>query len=247
MDNQLKSELESIIFSYEINVIEGYTDTALMINASSVSQRRYNENKDIQELSTIAGIPNLYRFPTDIDRRIGREQLVVKYGDDIPRKIAENYIVTTVSTIDAFVEDLYECLLLKYSMVDSDRVSKLLQSPWANDRIVNYFIDDLGLGSSHKEHQLSDFFDIYRIWRTIRHALMHTKGALTDKHVGIITEIESKHPQQPSILTSPIIDGRKVILGVDAICMMRFWALSFISHMLLSFQDTFPEEPTHQG
>jgi hypothetical protein len=239
MGKELVDKLEEKFIDYFVKVIEDYKDTALLINASCIAQERYIINEQIGALSIISGIPEEYRFSVDIDVPIGRHQLIDFYQTRIPKRIAENYLVTTISTIDALLEDIYEILLSLHSHLSDQEIKKKMENPWQS--LPTYFRQEIQLKKPEgSRFEPIVYLDNYDIVRQLRHALVHNKGVLSDRHYNKIKKIEEKIPEENSVLNSYLIDENRTIrLDTLSICMIRFWVLSFISYMQGSFTRTF--------
>jgi len=246
MNSSTIEKVSDVFQQYFIKVIEDYKETALLINACFVSKDRYEQKKKILALSTIGGIPLEYRFPSvDIDRRIGREQLVSLYRNEIPMKVATNYLITTVATLDAAMEDVYEVLLIERSGINEQEAHQRVSQLWRF--FMEYLKNDLKLKkpNGHK-YDVDAYLNTYTIWRNIRHALLHNRGVLSEKNRRIISEIDQMIPEENRVMGSPLIkaDGT-ITLDLSTIYILRFWCLSFITYMQGAFNQTLTDELGH--
>jgi hypothetical protein len=241
MDSNTVNKVTEIFQRYHLRVIEDYTRTALQINACVIAQKRYIETMEVVALSTIGGIPLEYRLSLDIDRQLGREHLIDLYGTSIPRKITESYLITTIATLDAIFEDVFEVLLIERSGLNENEVNNKIQSLFRF--IFDYLRQDLRLRKPAKsQFEVDAYIDTYQIWRYLRHSIVHNSGYLSDKNLRQIREIEQQIPIESRILNSSMINGREIVLDIFTIYSLRHWCLSFVSYMTFAFEETLNAE-----
>lgn len=167
-------QLRDICMKYFGEVIEDYTSTALVLNAAEIAKERYETNPNIAGLSTIAKIPVELRFQNDVDYTFKSKELVEKYKEDIIEKIASDYLIKNVSTIDAFLEDIYSMIIQTDSTLRDEHVVKKVRAAWSNNNLRDCLLSDIDIKQPPKKRSTPEMsFDVYESWRELRHALMH--------------------------------------------------------------------------
>ncbi|MGG1573513.1 hypothetical protein [Fictibacillus sp. NRS-1165] len=233
-ENADYESLSSICAKYFSEVISDFTNTAILLNASEVAMKRYRSELKVVGLSTIENIPQELRYPTDIDYRFNREELVEKYKEDIPKKIGNDYLIRSVSTIDAFLEDLYEYLLKKVfnPELSENEIKKKVRSAWSNNNMINFFLNEFQLTKPPKKRSTPDMaFGAYESWREIRHAYVHNKGKLGQKHITRLQELEPRLPEESHMSKSPVINGNRIQMNYYSILILRYWAYGFVTYL----------------
>lgn len=225
----------SIILEFQQVLRENYKDTALVLNACSVARERYATANHIEALDITGNIPDQFRTFIEFESRYKPEQLVEQYATNIVRKISSDYIITTISTLDAFCEELYKKhLSLTDKSLNKEQVGKKIQSMWTNDNFRNYLVPLLVPTSKMKEEGLAPslWLDSYEELRIVRHALIHTRGKLSTKHQTVLRKIKQRDSKRPSILDSRFVkNGNEVLLDYEIIIMVRKWALEFAGYV----------------
>lgn len=233
-------QLNAICMKYFGEVIGDYTSTALLLNAAEIAKERYQNNPNIAGLSTIAKIPVELKFQNDVDYTFKGKELVEKYKGDIIEKIASDYLIKNVSTIDAFLEDIYSIIIRTDSSLTDEQVGKKIRSAWANNNLRDCLLSEIDIKQPPKKISTPEMsFDVYESWRELRHSLMHNKGKLGQKHINKLQQLESKLPKESHLLHSPIIKGNKITLNYLSILILRQWVYSFIFYLDYSFHVTF--------
>lgn len=233
-------QFRDICIKYFGEVIDDYTSTALLLNAAELAKEKYETNPNIAGLSTIANIPVELRFENDVDYTFKRKELVVKYKENIIEKIASDYLIKNVSTIDAFLEDIYSIIIQTDSSLTDEQVAKKVRAAWSNNNLRDCLLLDIDIKQPPKKRSTPEMsFDVYESWRELRHALIHNKGKLGQKHIRKLRNLESKLPKESQLLHSPIIDGNKITLNYISILILRQWVYSFIFYLDYSFHVTF--------
>ncbi|UOQ85681.1 hypothetical protein [Gracilibacillus salinarum] len=234
-----KEKVNNLLIDADIKLIEKYKAVALLVNSSVVAQERYINSEHITALSLIGGIPNHYRFNIEMDHQLGRERLINEYQTSIPKNIAEFYLITIVSSFDILLQEIYKILLEERELYDREIVEEKVSSAWYYKNLPDYFQRELKLKKPSKsKFKFQDYFNTYNILRQMRHSLVHTDGKLSDKQYYNIDKIEKKIPEEASVLNSHLIDGREIIFDMETIAWLRFWSHSFISTLIVSFEET---------
>jgi len=224
---------------YFSETIEDYTSTALLLNAVDVARKRYQSNPEIVKLSTTTNIPPELKFPNDPDYTFGREELVSKYRGDIIRKIASDYLIKNISTLDALLEDIYSIILKTDNSMSEKDIGKKIRAAWSNDNLKRCILDELDIQQPPKKKSTPEMsFEVYQCWRELRHALVHNKGKLGTKHINRLQQFESRLPKESHLLKSHLIKGNKIVLNFDSVLILRHWVYSFIFYLDYSFHVT---------
>jgi len=83
MDHEVRDKAKGILSLGVAQIVNNYTENALLVNACFVSSERYTNLADTTGLSTIKGIPAPLRLKHEIDVQLSNEDLVRKYGGDV--------------------------------------------------------------------------------------------------------------------------------------------------------------------
>jgi len=245
MDEALKIKAKEILQNGISKIIENYTKNALLINACYVSASRYEALTTTDGLSTTQNIPTALRLDQEIDYQYTNEELVKEYQSDVLNVILKNYVVMSISVVDAILEDLYELLVVSLEMGVSDSdLSKKIRSAWANDNILNYFIaeDKANLKKPNDmDTPYKESFMRYKELRLIRHSLVHSEGVISPKNLHTLTKYKELTPDQRkgyALIDSQIIkDGNKVDLSINIILSIRQYLHRFLIYQLKSIEN----------
>lgn len=217
-----------------------YTDTALAINACNVTAQHYADRTDDVLLSTTKNIPEEYRLqPNEFDSSYSREELPAKYHNDVVRRICEDFVIRLISTLDGIFEDILESVtpLVEPGITD-DEVSKRVRSAWQQDKknghvnLLNYLVCKAGLKSpAGKQSTIEMVFHRYYEMREIRHAIVHTSGTLSKKHIDRLKELSECLPpslREGSLAGADFLKTGEVKLNVEVILVLRHWAYTTV-------------------
>lgn len=215
-----------------------YTDTALTLNACDVAANSYAARTDDFRLSTTQNIPQGFRLPMELDMSYLRPELPGKYQTAVVRRICEDFIIRLISLVDGIFEDILEVVtpLVEPGITDLD-VSKRVRGAWQQDqnghvKVLNYLVAKAGLKSPQgKESTLEMVFDRYYEMREIRHALVHTAGTLSGKHLQRLKELSERLPPElrhGSLAGAEFLRNGRVEPNVHVILGLRHWAYTTI-------------------
>jgi hypothetical protein len=222
-----------------MDLVMDYTSTALLLNSAELAAKNYRTVSPDFRLSTTARIPPTFRGNMDVDVTFTGEQLVNKYTTTIVEKIASDYLVRTVSLVDGFLEDLYECFLGSlHPDLDDKKIANLVRSAWANDSLRTFFLQELGIVAPPGKKSTPDLvFDRYEEWREVRHSIVHNGGNLSDKHIRKLTELQERvpSPDHQGLLSSPLIKDGRVVASYGLVLVLREWAYACVAY----FRDSF--------
>lgn len=244
MDESIKSKAKEIIMAGSAKTIMGYTKNALLINACFVSSERYATLKSTKGLSTTQNIPAPLRLEQEIDYVYTNEQLVSVYKSSAIDVILKNYLVMSISIIDAMLEEVYELFISHFEFGISEmELSKKVRCAWINDSMINYFMaqDKSNLKKpSDMQTTFEEFFIRYKELRIIRHAIIHSEGVIGQKNMDTLNDYKLSTPNERKhfcLIDSPIIkNGNEVVLTVNSILSIRQYLHRFIIYFLKSIE-----------
>lgn len=239
MIQELKTNIQHEFILASIRILEDYTLSALMINSCHVAIERYNEPNRPIHLSTTANIPQELKLNPEMELFLDNTQLIDKYSQDVQLKIFEQYVLTSVSIIDATFEDAYELLLREIETeITEKQISDRIRNAWTNDNLIIYFLDKTGLqDSANPQRQLKEAFDRYKEYRIIRHALLHNKGLLSDKHIRQLDEIYNetdKELKYKCMKNLPFYTDKKVDLSQNKFLSIRKFLYHFLDYFIIA-------------
>lgn len=242
MDDEVKAKAKGILSLGVTQIVNNYTENALLINACSVSSKRYENITDTTGLSTIQGIPVPLRLDQEIDVQLSNKDLVGKYKGNVLDAIFRNYIVMSISIVDAVLEDMYELFLKSYELDISDSdLEKKVRCSWANDNLIAYFTNE-NKGRLQKpsgmKTEVSEAFMRYKEFRIIRHTLVHSSGSISEKNINTLRQYKALTPSERkgmALIDSPMIsDEFKIILSLNNILSIRQYLDRFLMYLFKS-------------
>jgi hypothetical protein len=215
-----------------------YTDTALTLNACDVAAKSYAARTDEFRLSTTQNIPPDFRLPVELDMAFLRHELPAKYQGSVIQRICEDFAIRLISVLDGIFEDILEVVTpLVEPGVDELEVSKRVRTAWQQEqnghvKLVNYLVAEAGLKSPPgKKSTVEMVFDRYYEMREIRHALVHTGGTLSRKHLQRLSALSERLPpefQNGSLAGAQFLKSGRVVADVQVILGLRHWAYTTI-------------------
>ena len=242
MNQETKNKAKELLNIRIMQIVNNYTENALLINACFISADRYNNLTDTTGLSTINWIPSPLRLDNEIDVQFSNEDLVEKYGDDVLTVIFKNYIVVSISIVDAVLEEVYELMLKTFETDISDlELEKKVRSAWANDNLISYFINEEKGNLKKPEGMQSEILEAfmrYKELRIIRHSLVHSNGFISEKNMALLNQFNEQTPDERkrmALINSPMIniDG-EVLLSINIILSIRQYLDRFLKYVYKS-------------
>jgi len=245
MDAELKQQAKQIVGFGIAKIVGNYSDNALLINACYVASDRYRTLAETNGLSTVQGIPEDLRLDQEIDVQYKNEELVERYTDEVLQVILRNYVVVSVSIVDAVLEELYELFLKHYEGdISGSDVEKKVRSAWANDSLISYFEDPAKANlSSPAEFQqgFGESFMRYKEVRIVRHTLVHSNGRLSERNRQQLLKYQEETPDErkdAALINSPIIGGDgEIVLTINTILSIRQYLDRFLTYVLKSIDN----------
>jgi len=232
-----------------ISIIETFTNTALLLNACDIAAKSYESRKDTVALSTTMYIPHEFKLPLDVDVVLNRTDLMQKYRVPLLHTLCKDFLVSAISRIDACFEDIYDDIIstLEPTVAENTRLNRV-RSSWriaGNGRteLFNYLTDKAGLKSPASSRSTVDMvFDRYEELREIRHALVHTNGILSEKHLVRLATLRDRLPatlQKSSLASASFLKTGVIQLGVSELYVIRHWMYStIIGYFHVAFQES---------
>jgi len=222
--------------------MQDYTKTALMINACHIAKDRYENMEEEIQLSTTANIPQPLRLVPEYELTLHKEHLVEKYKDDVQKQIYEQYVTNSVSITDGIFEDIYEILLREFEPELTElQITNKLRSAWSQNNLINYFVEKTELQDTNKPNlRIREAFDRYLEYRIIRHALVHNKGILSDKHIRQLDELYDACDdtiKERSMRNSPFYAQKEVKLDINILLGIRKYLYTNISYFITALEE----------
>ncbi|MCB2291698.1 hypothetical protein LGK97_18455 [Clostridium sp. CS001] len=218
-----------------------YNNTALLLNACDIAKKRYVDMKDNIELNTITNVPDEFKLSieTGLETTFTNDGLITEYSSNLLEEINLNYLVRTISIMDACFEDIYEALIpLQYKELEQDKIdkNKLIINPWSNDKLRKFFIEELSLKQIEGKLSTADMiFDRYEELRIIRHAVIHNQGKLSKHQNKRLDELSKKLPLDKtggSFAKQEFIKTGYVKITCYELFLLRKWLYEVISFFM---------------
>lgn len=239
----MREGLEGITYSYLEVLMENYNQTALLINACDKALTYCHSKSSKLVLDTIGNIPSELRLSTDISSVYTKEKLVSQYSDDLLTKLARDYLITTVVTLDGLMEDIYEqILLLQEKEKTEEQIKKMIG--WRDNQLPYDIIERLPNLKTHvnpKGHKLEEFFYTYEHIRQIRHAIIHCQGNLQQRHLRKMNSLEEKMNVKQRASVKQFYRGESVIVNHSTTFLLRHWCLTFMSFLHVALLESVDE------
>ena len=226
MTPQLRETIQQKLLEASMKILKDYTNSALLINSCHLAMERYGDKSRPVHLSTTGNIPLPLRLNMEIEEELFNDELVDRYSSETQNLIYEQYVSNSVSVIDGVFEDIYEELLKEFDPNLSEKqINDKIRAAWSQNSLIEYFIQNTGIqDSTNPQKRIKEAFDRYKEYRIIRHALMHNKGVLSDKHIRQLDEIHDDadiDSKEKTMKNSPFYESRKVLLNINIFLSFR--------------------------
>ncbi|MEK4286661.1 hypothetical protein [Paenibacillus sp. FSL P4-0502] len=226
-------------------LIDNYNDTAILINAVHVAIDRYEKKGNNVGLSTTKNIPQRYRLAIlEMDYVFDKNKLIRRYRNESINKIARDYLITTVSTLDAYLEEVYAVLLKKKDPTFTDKqIDKEVRESWRDEKIRKFMVNEANILVRDGKLTTPDMaFDRYQEFRILRHAVVHNDNILSNKHIAQLNDLNSRLPDKYkeigyTMLESEFIDKNKIILDNKLVFGTRKWAFEFLAFIAVGLEE----------
>ncbi len=245
MDKDLREKSKKIINDGIIKILKNYTKYALLINACFISKNRY-ETLDVTDgLSTIKNIPSHLRLDREIDFRYTNAELVNEYMTDVLEVVFRNYLVMSISLVDAVLEDLYELFIVSLQAgISESELNKKVREAWVNNNLLNYFVAKNGVNLKKPDDNsvpYEESFMRYKELRLLRHSLVHDDGLVSDRSLATLREFKERTPverRHDAMIDSPMIqNSKKVTLSINKILSVRQQLHRFLIYQLRAIEN----------
>lgn len=242
MNCETTFKIRDLLLDGSLVIMQDYTKTALLINSCYLAIERYQSMEEEIHLSTTANIPVALRLQPEYELTLEKKDLVEKYQNEVQQQLYIQYATSSVSVIDGIFEDIYEVLLQEFEEgITEQQITNKLRSAWSQNNLINYFLDKTQLQDSEQAHlRIKEAFDRYLEYRIIRHALVHNKGKLSDKHIRQLDELYDNADdisKERSMRNSPFYSNKEVILNINILLGIRKYLYSNISYFLTALEE----------
>lgn len=245
MTEQNKQDALGILGIGLAKIVNNYSENALLINSCFVAADRYRTITGTTGLSTTVNIPVELRLDNEIDVQYTNEDLVRKYSLDVQNIVFQNYIIASVSLVDAILEDLYEHFIKVYTPAITDaELEKQIRNAWTNDNLLT-FLTNPGWTNlkrpNDKQTEFTEAFMRYSELRILRHSLLHTNGKLSDKNHQKLQDNLANTPngrKHFALANSPLFNAdREIILSINHILSIRQYLDRFLMYLYQSINE----------
>lgn len=224
-------------------IMEDYTNVALLINSCHLAIERYSKMEKDIHLSTTANIPLPLRLSTEIETTLNKENLVEKYSGDTQKLLFKQYLVSSIAIFDSIFEECYEILISENEeQLTEKQIGNKVRTAWSNDNLITYFLDKTQLQLPNiKTRRIKEAFDRYKELRIIRHSIVHNQSILSDKHIRQLDELYNQgdaESKNKSLKNSPFYKEGEVNLDINRFLSIR----KFIYDLMMYFDNALMEE-----
>lgn len=245
MTEQNKQNALEILAVGLAKIVNNYSENALLINSCFVSADRYRTITGTTGLSTTVNIPVELRLDNEIEVQYTNEDLVRKYSLDVQNIVFQNYIIASVSLVDAILEDLYEHFIKVYTPAITDtELEKQIRNAWTNDNLLNFLTNPTSTNlqrPNDKQTEFRESFMRYSELRIVRHSLLHTNGKLSDKNHQKLQENLANTPDDRkhfALANSPLFNAnREIVLSINHILSIRQYLDRFLMYLYNSINE----------
>ncbi|WP_281202204.1 hypothetical protein [Cytobacillus kochii] len=239
----LHDEAKNILYNGFEEIMDNYNQTALLLNSCEKAVTYYHSKTSRVAVDTTANIPSEFKLESDIGTVFAKKQLIEQYERRLALKLAKDYLVTTIATLDGLMEELYE-LVLTHQEPDKteEQIKRMIR--WGETGVPGDLINRLPLLETHsnpKGFMLEDFFNTYEHLRQIRHATVHTKGQLRKRHLSKMQSLEEKMNEKQRESVQQFYAEDKVVLSSLTTFVLRHWCLTFISFLTVAIREATEE------
>jgi len=235
----LHNEAERILFNGFEEIMDNYNQTALLLNSCEKAATYYHSKTSKVAVDTTANIPVEFKLESDIGTVFAKKKLIEQYERKLALKLAKDYLVTTIATLDGLMEDLYELVIIDQEPDKTEeQIKRMIR--WGENGIPRDLINRLPLLEIHinpKGFKFEDFLNTYEHLRQIRHATVHTKGQLRKRHLSKMQTLEEKMNEKQRQSVRQFYDEDKVVLSSLTTFVLRHWCLTLISFITVAISE----------
>lgn len=228
-------EAIEIVRGYASLVIETFTSSALLLNSIDITRKHYiARGDDFPGLNTTMYIPDQFRaYPVDVDVWIDAESVIEIYATPMVEHLASTYLIWIVSVYDAFFEDLYASLLRVDDPELSDsEVAKKSAEPWRGNNLRKFLTETIKLRAPTGNPITPDMvLNRYQEFREYRHALIHSRGQLTQKNLRQLQKLWDTMKHIPGWAHFPLITDGRVRLDHEALFFVRKFSIEVLPYL----------------
>ncbi|NLP52037.1 hypothetical protein [Bacillus sp. RO1] len=235
----LQEEAAIILSNGFEEIMDNYNQTALLLNSCDKAASYYHSKTSRITIDTTANIPTDLKLQTDIGTIFAKKQLIEQYEHKLGLKLAKDYLVATIATLDGLMEDLYELSIAHQEPEKTEeQIKRMIR--WGDKGIPVDLIVRLPFLKEHKNpkgFKFEDFLNTYEHLRQIRHATVHTKGQLRKRHLSKIHSLEEKMEAKQRDSVQQFYREDKVVLSPLTTFVLRHWCLTFISFITIAIEE----------
>ena len=164
MTSELTEKLRKEFMKGLFQIMEDYTNVALLINSCHLAIDRYSKMEQEIHLSTTANIPPPLRLSTEIETTLKKENLIEKYSGDTQKLLFKQYLVSSIAIFDSIFEECYEILITENEQqLTEKKIENKVRTAWSNDNLIIYFLDKTQLQISNVQtRRIKEAFDRYK-------------------------------------------------------------------------------------
>jgi len=236
----LQSKIENILYTYFEAMMENYNQTALLLHACEKTATYFHSKSSKLRLDTTANIPQDFKMTTDISTVFTKKDLLNQYEKKLALKLAKDYLITTVATLDGLMEDIYEEILKEQETEKTEeQIKKMVR--WGENSLPSDLMNRLPTSNTHtnlKGHKLEEFLWTYEHLRQIRHATIHAKGQLGQRHLNKISSLEERMDEKQLGSVRQFYMENQVVLSPLTTFVLRHWCLTYISFLTIAMKES---------
>ncbi|PID24932.1 hypothetical protein [Sporosarcina sp. P7] len=236
----MKDKLFSMIVQSEKELMESFDNYSLLINASEIAKKYYQGKPNNTQVDPTGNIPYKYKLGVEQTKIYRGKQLVRVYDTQTKTSATEDYFIRGVSICDALLEDVYELFLMNEDLQITDRRldSQISFSEDKLPMVLLSYMPNYKKNNGCASVDIEDYFLQYNIYRQLRHAIIHNKGRLKERHLirieNICREIESRTGKGYIIENIPFIKNNEVNVNMELMCIFRRFQLELTAQLYIN-------------
>ncbi|WP_404356854.1 hypothetical protein LG291_24835 [Cytobacillus firmus] len=236
----LSLKIKEMLDKYFSEIMENYNQTALLLNSCKKAATYYHSKSSKTAIDTTSDLPSDFKLNTDISTIFIKKELINQYENKLSVKLAKDYLITTVATLDGLMEDLYEVILIEQEPDKSEDEIKGMIS-WRDPGLLFDLQNRLPTLKTHtnpKGYKLEDFLHTYEHLRQIRHALIHSKGRLNKRHIKKMLSLEDKMNEKQRESVQQLYKDKQVVLSPQITFLLRHWCLTYFGFLTVALKES---------
>ena len=239
----LKDKLWSLNIGAQKRTMDNFNKYSLLVNASEVSKNHYRNKPRHLQINPMGNIPAEYRVAMETTQLFDQPKLVSMYDKELKDLVTEDYFIKTISIVDGLLEDVYEMLLLEKGVTEK-KAGDLAIFGNGDDKLPHALLKEIPKLATLKNgdgYVLEDFLHMYEIYRQARHAIIHNKGELKERHkkklIAVCALISAKIGKPYNYEDLPLFENNKVKMDLMGMVQLRKWTMSFLAFITLGIEE----------